>query len=194
MLLVNSVASVRERLGKLTGSTIIIWSGLPAATMNTVSRFPLFVIGNPSFLILALNICGSYVSGKNNVIKTAPPINIAGIQNVHLQVLSVKILALIIGPASALQTNVTTNRTANIVPIFSRLRSHISLRIPTPTVNEGPEKSPANSRALPRTAWDWENPPTIVKARDKGMEIRYMMRRPKISQPAVPRRAPMARP
>jgi hypothetical protein len=102
--------------------------------------------------------------------------------------------ALAMGPICVAQITKMTNRTAKLVPVLSKLISQRSFRMPTPTVRHGPENKAARLRATARVAKFWEQPPTMVKIRERGSVAWKTILLPYISQAAVAMRAPIPRP
>jgi hypothetical protein len=88
------------------------------------------------------------------------------------------IAALVMGPTCVAQMKNRTSRTAKLVPVFSKERSHRSLRVPTPTVKQGPQKRPARLRDTAMVAKFWEHPPTMVKIKARGSVMRKTIIRP----------------
>jgi len=86
--------------------------------------------------------------------------------------------ALAMGPICVAQIINRANRTAKLVPVFSKERSQRSFRMPQPTVRQGPQKRPARLRATAMVAKLWEKPPTIVAARARGRVIWKTIFRP----------------
>jgi len=64
-----------------------------------------------------------------------------------------------------------TNKTAIAVPMSSRLMSKISLRLPDPTVSQGPANTPARNLAKIIEIMFSEEPPTQIKSRQRGVVI-----------------------
>jgi len=75
-----------------------------------------------------------------------------------------------IGPTCVAHIATKQNRTAKPVPDLSFRTSQRSLRIPTPTVKQGPENRPAKKRAKQKMGKVLETAQMSVKVKERGTE------------------------